>query len=214
MNSNSASTTSPVLWALVMNVSVALIKIAAGVFTGSAAMLAEAAHSVVNSSSEVVLLAGEWHGRRRPRAQYFWALVAAVDIFAVGGVYAAWEGIQAIVSPEVADTMVWVALVVLAVSFSLDSTSLMRALRSLAVDRNGQPWMVHIRTTKNTSAKTIVYEDSADLLGCVLAALGIALSQITGTPIWDGVASLLIGLLLAGMAVELGQSNVKLLTSK
>jgi Co/Zn/Cd efflux system component len=79
------------------------------------------------------------------------------------------------------------------------------------VDRGDKPWLLHIRTTTNTSVKTVVYEDSADLLGCVLAALGIAATMVTGSAIWDGLASVLIGLLLVGMALELGSQNVKLL---
>lgn len=211
MNATTSESTAPVLWALTMNVTVALIKIGAGVVTGSAAMLSEAAHSVVNSSSEIILLGGAVHARKWNKAVYFWALVAAVDIFAAGGVYAAYQGIQAIVGPEVSDTLPWVALVVLAASFSLESLSLLRALRALAVDRDGKPWVVHIRTTTNVNAKTVVFEDSADLLGCVLAATGIALSMVTGSLIWDGVASVLIGLLLTGMAIELGTQNVKFL---
>lgn len=210
---NTESSNAPVVWALVMNVTVASIKVAAGVLTGSAAMLAEAAHSVVNSSSEVILLGGALHARKWSRAKYFWALIAAIDIFAVGGLYAAYEGVTAMLGEEVTDTLTWVALIVLAVSFCLESLSLMRALRELALDRGDVPWLKHIRTTTNTSVKTIVYEDSADLLGCVLAALGIGLHLLTGSVVWDGLASLLIGLLLAAMAYELGAQNLKLLTA-
>lgn len=207
------SSNGPVALALAMNLTVASIKVAAGLLTGSAAMLAEAAHSVVNSSSEVILLGGAWHARRWSKASYFWALVAAIDIFAVGGLYAAYEGVLAIVGEDVADTLTWVALAVLAVSFALESTSLVNALRSLAADRGDKSWVTHIRTTSNTSVKTVVYEDSADLLGCVLAALGIVLHLLTGSVVWDGLASILIGLLLAVMAYELGSQNVKLLRS-
>jgi divalent metal cation (Fe/Co/Zn/Cd) transporter len=211
MNANTTKKANPVLVALAMNVSVFGIKLVAGLLTGSAAMMAEAAHSAVNSSSEVILLGGELHARKWAKATFFWALVAAVDIFAVGGVYAAYQGVRAMLGNEVADTLTWVALVVLALSFMLESKSLITALRVLAADRGDKSWLLHIRTTTNTSVKTVVYEDSADLLGCVLAAFGIVATMVTGSMIWDGLASVLIGLLLVGMALELGTQNVKLL---
>ncbi|MGH3780249.1 MAG: cation diffusion facilitator family transporter [Pseudonocardiaceae bacterium] len=207
------STLRTVSYALATNLVIAALKATAGALTGSAAMLAESAHSVVDSSTELILLGGEWHSRRWSKARHFWALVAAVDMFAVGGVYAVWQGLDAMLSPAAADGLLWVGLVVLAVSAALEAGSWLRALRTLAATRNGTPWLRHIATTTNSSAKAVLYEDSADLAGVALAAAGIGMRLLTGSAVWDGLASVLIGLLLAAMSYELGASNLRLLAS-
>jgi divalent metal cation (Fe/Co/Zn/Cd) transporter len=200
-----------VTYALGTNLAVAALKAIVGVLTGSAAMLAEAAHSVADSSTELILLGGEWHSRRWGKARHFWALVAAVDMFAVGGVYAVWTGLQSMLSPAATDGLLWVGLVVLAISAALEGSSWLRALRTLAATRNGTRWLRHIRTTTDSATKAVLYEDSADLTGVALAAAGIGAQLLTGSAVWDGVASALIGLLLVAMSYELGSSNVRLL---
>lgn len=214
MTSASDRAARTVVFALATNLTIAALKASAGVLTGSAAMLAEAAHSVVDSSTEVILLGGELHARRWTKARYFWALVAAVDMFLIGGVYAGYQGLVAILGADAGNGLAWVGLLVLAVSAALESTSWLRAVRTLAAERNGQPWISHIRTTTNVAVKAVLYEDSADLAGVALAAAGIGLRLITGSVIWDGAASVLIGLLLTAMAFELGSQNLRLLLGR
>lgn len=203
-----------VVWrALLTNALIAGLKALAGVLGGSPAMLSEAAHSVVDSSTEVILMGGALHARRWEAARYFWGLVASINMFAIGGLYAIWEGYQAIVDPSAGVTDVWFSLAVLAVSAGLEATSWVRAFRSLATERAGRSWYTTLRTTRSTDIKAVAIEDSADILGCVLAAVGLVLRVFTGFA-WDGVASILIGLLMIGLAYELGSQNLKLLTSK
>lgn len=205
------NSTRTVVLALATNMAIAAMKAAVGVLTGSASMLAEAAHSVVDSSTEVILLGGEWHARTWSKARYFWALVASINMFAIGGVYAGYEGLETIFGVAVTDSLAWVGLLVLAISAAMEATSWLRAVRTLAAERGDTPWVTHIRTTTNTSVKAVLYEDSADLAGVALATAGIGLRLLTGSPVWDGAASVLIGLLLTVMAYELGNQNLRLL---
>lgn len=200
--------------ALATNLLIALLKAGAGWVTGSASLLSEAAHSVVDSSTEVILLGGSWHAQRWNSARYFWGLVASINMFATGGLYSIYEGYQAATEPAKAGTALWMGLIVLTVSFGLECTSWVRAVRTLAAERGGQSWYRLLRTTRSTDIKAVLVEDSADLTGCVLAGLGLSLRGLTGSAVWDGIASILIGCMLIGMAYELGAQNFKLLVTK
>lgn len=202
-----------VAWAFTVNATIAVAKTGVAVATGSAAMMAEALHSYADIATEVLLGIGVWHGRRRDRARYFWALCASIYMFAAGGMYAAWEGVSSILSPEAVKGAAWTALVVLAVSAALESTSCRKALGELAASRNGVPWLTYWRTTTNTTAKTVVAEDGADILGCVLAAAGVVLRLVTGSTAWEGLAAVLVAVVMLGVAYELGSQNLRLLTA-
>jgi divalent metal cation (Fe/Co/Zn/Cd) transporter len=204
--------TAVVAKALATNLLIALLK--AGWLTGSASLLSEAAHSIVDSSTEVILLGGSWHAQRWNNARYFWGLVASINMFAIGGVFAIYEGYQAITEPTKADTAIWLGLVVLTVSAGLEYTSWVRAVRTLAAQRNDLSWWKLLRTTRSTDIKAVLVEDSADLTGCALAGIGLSLRVLTGSAVWDGIASILIGCMLIGMAYELGAQNFKLLVTK
>jgi cation diffusion facilitator family transporter len=198
--------------ALVTNVLIAAAKAGIGVVAGSPALLSEAAHSVVDSLTEVILLGGAWHERRRPSARYFWGLVASINMFLVGGLWALYEGYTALVRPtEAGDAAMWLGLVVLAGSAFAEATSWLRAVRGLAGQRGGRSWWQLLRTTTDTDIKAVLVEDSADIAGCVLAALGIGLRLLTGSAVWDGLASMIIGVMMIAMAMELGTQNYKLL---
>ena len=108
----------------------------------------------------------------------------------------------------------WLGFAVLAVSAGLEASSWVRAVRTLAAERGELSWYRLLRTTRSTEVKAVVVEDSADLLGCALAAAGLAFRMFTGSNVGDGVASILIGCLPIGMAYELGTQNFKLLTTK
>lgn len=211
MSTTTEESTGNLVYALGVNVTILAAKTTLGVITGSAAMLAEAAHSLVDALTEPILLVGVAHSRSWSKGRFFWGLVAAINIFVTGGVFAAYQGIQSILSPEVAATSMWVALAVLAGSAVLEGTSLARALRTLAGERDGVPWVRYLRTTTNTAMKTLLVEDSMDVLGCVLAGVGIGLRVATGSAVWDGIASVLIAVLLTVMAYELGTQNLRLL---
>lgn len=206
MSADAPESTGTLLYGFGVNLTIFASKTVLGVLTGSAAMLAEAAHSFVDMFSEVFLLTGVWHGRRRPSARYFWGLLACVNVFLAGGCYAAYEGLRTIAGAEVADSLGWVSVAVLAGSACLEASSLRAALREIGGLRQ-------LRTTPNLAVKTMAYEDLADVLGCVLGVVGIGLRLVTGSDAWDGVASVAIGVLLAAVAVELGNQNVRLLSS-
>lgn len=206
--------TAVVAKAFATNMVITGLKALAGWATGSPSLMAEAAHSLVDSSTEVILLGGGWHAQKWNNARYFWGLVASVNMFAIGGLYAIYTGYVALTEPAGSDTAAWLGFAVLAVSAGLEASSWVRAVRTLAAERGDLSWYRLLRTTRSTEVKAVVVEDSADLLGCALAAAGLAFRVLTGSNVGDGVASILIGCLLIGMAYELGAQNFKLLVTK
>jgi cation diffusion facilitator family transporter len=207
-----------VLVALGANATIGVLKFVAGIFTGSAAMFAEAAHSVADTATEGLLLTALRRSSRRPDRQhpfgygkerFFWALIAAVSIFVSGAVFAAYEGIRTILSEEEEQTLVWVAYAVLAVSFVLEGISWLQSVRQIRAEsgRDGITWVEFLRTTDDPTVKSVFYEDSAALIGLLLAFGGVGLHQLTGSAFWDGLASVLIAVLLTGVAYVLGGTN-------
>ncbi len=217
--------TATVVVAGAANLLIAVLKLVAGVLTGSAAMLAEAVHSLADTVTEVLLLtalrrsvrpADRVHPLGYGKERFFWALIAAVSIFVSGAVFALVDGVRTIVSGGGEQTAVWAAYAVLVVSFALEGTSWLKALRQVraeaAAERRGMG--EYLRRSDDPTVKTVFYEDSAALTGLVLALAGIGLHQLTGSGVWDGLASVLIGLLLAGVAYLLGRTNKALLVGR
>jgi cation diffusion facilitator family transporter len=214
-----------VIVALAANVSIAVMKAVAGVLTGSAAMLAEAAHSVADTSTEGLLLAALRHSerpadRRHPfgygKVRFFWSLLAAVSIFVTGAMFAGYEGVRAIVGAGEVQTLAWVAFLVLGLSFLMEGASWVRAIRQIRREKNkeGHKLLEHLRITDDPTVKTVFFEDTAALLGLLLAFAGVGLHLLTGSTLWDGLASLLIGVLLAAVAYLLGRTNMRLLIGR
>jgi cation diffusion facilitator family transporter len=214
-----------VLVALGANAAIGVLKLVAGLLTGSAAMLAEAAHSAADTATEGLLLTALRRSereadRRHPfgygKERFFWALIAAVSIFVSGGVFAVYEGVRTIVGEEAEQTLAWVAYGVLAVSFALEGISWAQAVRQVRAESRAhhQTVVEFLRTTDDPTVKTVFFEDSAALVGLVLALGGVGLHQLTGSVLWDGIASLLIGLLLTGVAYVLGTANKGLLIGR
>jgi len=202
------------LWrAFTVNAGIATGKLVLGAVTGSAAMTSEGFHSIADTFSEIFLLTGERHARRWNKAQYAWALLAAVNIFFVGGVFAIHDGITAMLGSEVSDTMLGVSAIVALVCIAMESYSLSGGLGELAAKRNGVPWLRYLRETDELALVTVVLEDGADILGCTLLLGSIVLRYYTGSMIWDGIASVAIGLLLTAVGSELGRRNIKLLAA-
>ena len=221
-NGGSESTTT-VLVALGANALVAVAKGIAAAITGSASMSAEAAHSVADTLNEVFLLtalrsssrpADRSHPFGYGRNRYFWAFVAAGSIFVTGALYSGFEGIQALRAEPTPLESPLVNYIVLAVAFVLEGTSLVRGIRQTRAEarEHRQTWGRFLSTTDDPTATTVVFEDSAALVGLLLAAGGNIGHQLTGSPVWDGIASLAIAVLLAGIAFRLGRSNERLLT--
>lgn len=211
-----------VIVALAINALIAVMKAVAGVLTGSAAMLAEAAHSVADTFTEGLLLAALRHSerpadRRHPfgygKVRFFWSLLAAVSIFVTGAMFAVYEGVRTIFGRGEEHALAWVAFLVLGLSFVLEGTSWIRAIRQIRREQGetGRKLLEHLRTTDDPTVKTVLFEDTAALLGLLLAFAGVGLHLLTGSALWDGLASLLIGVLLAAVAYLLGRTNMRLL---
>ncbi|WP_446215772.1 cation diffusion facilitator family transporter [Micromonospora sp. IBHARD004] len=207
-----------------VNVAVAVAKVVAGLLAGSAAMLSEAAHSFADTTTEVLLFVALHRGGRRAdperpfgygRESYIWAFLAAVFTFVSGAGFSITHGVHVIVSAqETGDYLV--SYVVLVVSFVLESVSLTRTVRQ--VRHRAKRWGISpvrvLRRTPNTTIKALFLEDSAALVGLGLAGAGLGLAELTGDPVWDGMASVAIGVLLLVVATTLARNNLSLLVGR
>jgi cation diffusion facilitator family transporter len=213
----SKSTKRTVLTAGVANLVIALSKLAAGLISGSSAMLAEAAHSVADTVNQVFLLASLRTATRPPDAEhpfgygqerYFWSLLAAVGIFVAGAGFSIFEGVLAIARGERPGSIV-IAYVVLAVSFVAEGAALTRAAYQMTGEarQRRRALFDHVRRSPDTTVKAALFEDAAAVTGLALAAAGIGLGAITGSAVWDGSASIAIGLLLVVVAYRLGKDS-------
>jgi cation diffusion facilitator family transporter len=214
-----------VLLALAVNLAIAVMKAIAGVITGSAAMMAEAAHSVADTFTEALLLTALRRSarpadRRHPfgygKDRYFWSLLAAVSIFVSGAVFAFYEGVRAVFGEPQEQTSPGVGYVVLAIAFALESVSWTQAVRQVRREARaeGRSMLAFLRVSDDPTVKTVFLEDSAALIGLVLAFGGLGLHHLTGSSVWDGVASLAIGVLLALAAYTLASTNRGLLIGR
>ncbi len=214
-----------VLMAAAANMAVATAKVVAGLVSGSAAMQAEAAHSVADTITEVFLFVAARRGGRNPdrrhplghgRETYLWAFLAAVTTFVVGAGFALLRGVDIVLHGERMDANATVPLVVVLVAFILESGSLRRAVRHgrVGAERARMRLPTYLRVTSDTTLKAVILEDAAALVGLLVAAAGLALWHVTGNPTWDGLASGVIGLLLVIVAVTLAVTNVSLLAGQ
>ena len=213
--------TGTVLLAGSANLAIAIAKLVGGLISGSTAMLAEAAHSFADTLNQVFLMAALKRSKKPADAlhpfgygmeRYFWSLIAAVGIFVLGAGYSIFEGIKAVLEPEELGSLL-IAYVVLALSFLFEGVSWLKAVRQLSGEakEQGRGFFEHLKITSDPTAKTVAFEDTAALIGIVLAAVGITLHHVTGQGFWDGLASILIGLLLVVVAYSLGQQNKRAL---
>jgi cation diffusion facilitator family transporter len=203
------------------NLAIAVAKLVGGLISGSTAMLAEAAHSFADTLNQVFLMTALKRSKKPADVQhpfgygmerYFWSLIAAVGIFVLGAGYSIFEGIKAVLHAEELGSLT-ISYVVLALSFVFEGTSWLKAVRQLSGEAEGagRGFFEHLRITPDPTAKTVAFEDTAALVGIVLAAGGITLHHLTGQGFWDGAASIAIGLLLVLVAYALGQQNKRAL---
>jgi len=215
-----------VLLALAANVGIAVLKAIAGLLTGSAALLSEAAHSVGDSLTEVLLLtalrrsarpADRSHPFGHGKERYFWSLLAAMGILVSGAGFSVYQGIYTILGGgRSEETRYWLNYLVLGVSAVLEGISFTQSLRELRTQSaaEGLGRLAYLRNPEDPTVKSVVYEDGAALIGLALAFVGVGLRQLTGSPLWDGLAALAIGLLLVAVAYFLARTNVGLLIGK
>jgi cation diffusion facilitator family transporter len=197
--------------AIAANVAIAVTKFVVAGITGSSAMLSEGIHSAVDTFNGVLLLVGLKLSQRPATPEhpfghgkelYFWSLIVAVLIFGVGGGLSFYEGVQHVLHPEPMRNPVW-NYVVLGVAAVFEGSSLAIALRQFLKQAGDTPFWEALHRSKDPTTYTVLAEEAAALVGLLVAAVGIALSYRFDKPEWDGVASLIIGLLLAGVAVAL-----------
>ena len=217
-----SGSTLTVLLALAANLGIAVLKAIAGLLAGSAALLSEAAHSVGDTVTELLLLTALQRSRRPAdrrhpfgygKERYFWSLLAAVGILVSGAAFSFYEGYRTLSGHAEEQRHAWVGYVVLALSAVLESISFRQALRQLREEsrRVGERRMEYLKNPRDPTVKTVALEDSAALVGIALAFAGLALHQITGSPVWDGAAALAISALLVVVAFQLAQTNKGLL---
>jgi cation diffusion facilitator family transporter len=209
--------TRTVLVALAAGLGVALAKAVAAVVTGSAAMAAEASHSLADTANDFLLLIAQLRSTRRPddqhplgygREAYFWALIAALGVFVAGAAFSLREGIDELIHPSVTSSFV-LAYVVLAVSTVFDLVSFRRSAGQMIIQgrRFNRSLLAESRATSDPSLRAVFVEDAVSVSGDVIALAGLALNQITGSSVPQGVAAVLIGLVLIRVGLRLVQRS-------
>lgn len=209
------------MMALVANLGIAAIKFVAAAISGSAAMLAEAFHSVADSGNQVFLLRGAAASRFRPSVSYpfgrgkelyFWSFLVAVVLFVGGGVVAFMEGLNRFRHPSPHEGGLVFNLVVLGVAAFFELTVAFRvALKEFNRRRGSRSLVRTVHETKDPALLVVLFEDSVAVLGLVVAALGLVLAEWTGAHQWDAAASMVIGVLLAATALILAVETKGLL---
>jgi len=219
--SSAAGGSLTVVIALGANLLVAIAKTVASVITGSASMVAEAAHSWADFGNEIFLLIADRRSMRKRddphplgfgREAYVWSMFAAFGIFTAGAVVSIWHGIQQLFAPEDASSF-GIAYIVLAVAFVLESISFTQAFREArtGAKTRGVGTAFHALTSSNATLRAVFAEDAAALIGLVVAFLGILLHQVTGLAAFDAAGSILVGILLAIVAIVLIDRNRRFL---
>jgi cation diffusion facilitator family transporter len=220
MSTTGAGQRNIVVWAaLAANLAIGAAKFVAAAITGSTAMLTEGIHSVVDSGNQVLLLYGERRAKRPPdalhpfgygRELYFWAFVVAILIFAVGAVVSIYEGWLHWSAPEPLQSPV-INYIVLAIAFALEGTSWTIALREFGSAKGDVGWWQAVKDSKDPATFTVLFEDSAALAGLIVAAAGVWASHYFADPRIDGLASIIIGAILAFVAIFLAREAKGLL---
>ncbi|NUS43694.1 MAG: cation diffusion facilitator family transporter [Mycobacteriaceae bacterium] len=197
--------------ALTANAGIAAAKFVGFLITGSSSMLAEAVHSVADTSNQGLLLLGQRRAAQKAdrlhpfgygRNRYFYSFVVALVIFLLGAAFALYEGIEKIRHPHELDSPI-VAVAILAVAIGLESYSFVTAIGESRPLKGDSSWWGFIRRSRNPELPVVLLEDAGALIGLVLALAGVGLSMLTDDPVWDGIGTLSIGVLLAVIAVVL-----------
>ena len=208
---SSSGSTKAILAALAANAGIAVAKFIGFLITRSSSMLAEAVHSVADTSNQVLLLWGQRRSRKEAtelhqfgygRSRYFYSFVVALVLFSLGAVFALYEGYHKIHDPHEL-TSPGVAIGILVVAIALESYSFRTAMVESRPLKGTGSWWTFIRRSRNPELPVVLLEDTGALLGLTFALLGVGLTILTGNPIWDGIGTLLIGALLAVIAVIL-----------
>jgi len=208
---SSSGSTRAIVAALVANAGIAVAKFIGFLITSSSSMLAEAVHSVADTSNQGLLLFGQRRARKEAtelhqfgygRSRYFYSFVVALVLFSLGAAFALYEGYHKISHPTPL-TSPMVAVVILVVAIGLETYSFRTAVVESRPLKGSGTWWQFIRHSRNPELPVVLLEDTGALLGLFFALLGVGLTVLTGNPIWDGIGTALIGALLGVIAVIL-----------
>ncbi|CAL9329901.1 Magnetosome protein MamB [Actinosynnema sp. ALI-1.44] len=203
--------TRAIIAALVANAGIALAKFVGFLITGSSSMLAEAVHSVADTSNQGLLLLGQKTSQRKAtlnhpfgfgRDRYFYSFVVALLLFSLGSVFALYEGIHKLEAHEPLSSP-WVAVGILVVAIGLETYSFKTAIHESKLIKGDATWWQFIRQSKVPELPVVLLEDLGALVGLVLALFGVGLSMLTGNPVWDAIGTICIGVLLGVIAIIL-----------
>jgi cation diffusion facilitator family transporter len=210
--------------AFAANTTIALAKGIAAALTASPALLAETLHTLADAGNEVFLWVALRRSHRPPDAshplgygpeRYYWALLAAVGMFVVGGTLSVWEGVNALIDPLPLEAF-WVGVAVLVFALVLDSVSRAVAVRQLRrqASQRGITVRALLRESPDPTVVTVYLEDSIDVLGAALALIALVLHKVTGSAVPDALTTIVIGLLLGYVALKLTSRNRQLLANQ
>ncbi len=200
-----------ILFAFFANLGISIAKGVAWIFTGSGSMLAEAIHSLADCTNQLLLLLGLKRSEKPAtpdhpfgygKAVFFWSFIVAMLLFSMGGMFSVYGGVKKILQPEELK-MAWVALIVLGVSIGLEVISLWGAMREINKMRGDKTMWQWLRESRSAEMVVIWGEDVAALLGLVLAFIFVLLATLTGNPVFDGIGSVVIGVMLLLISVFL-----------
>lgn len=208
-----------ILAALVANVGIAIAKFIGFAVTKSSTMLAEGIHSSADSANQLLLLLGTKRAKRNPnkrhpfgygRERYFWSFVVALILFSLGSLFAIYEGIEKIRHPHPLENASW-AIGILIFGIFIESFSFRTAIVEARTIKGGASWSKFVTRSKQPEIPVVLLEDAGALFGMVIALAAISLVKITGEPLWDGIGTLSIGILLGLIAAVLAREMHSLL---
>lgn len=214
-----ASSKIAIYGALAANMLIAITKFIAGHFTRSASMIAEGVHSLVDTTNQLLLLYGLKQSKKRPdllrpfgygKELYFWSFIVAIMIFGLGGGISIYQGYRHVVQPEPLTDPFW-NYVVLAASLIFEGSSFILALKAFNKIRGEEPWWQSIINSKDPSSFLILFEDGAAVLGLLIVWICLYLEHVLNNPYLDGIASILVGILLMCVSLILARESRSLL---
>ncbi len=214
-----ASSKPAIYSALIANFLIAVTKFVAAAITGSSAMISEGIHSLVDTANEILLLLGLKKSKKKPDAQrpfgygkelYFWSFIVSILIFAVGGGISFYEGITHLRHPAPIENPLW-NYIVLGIAFLFDGISFIISLKGFNKNRGNMPFWKAVRKSKDPSSFVVLFEDAADVLGLIIAFTGVYLGHRLNNPYFDGIASILIGVILTAVSIILTRESRSLL---
>ncbi len=209
------SNTRAIFVSLAGNIGISVSKFAAAAITGSAAMLSEAIHSLVDTSHELLLLLGVREAQApaskdfpygQGKAVYFWGFIAVI-LFTLGGAFAFYNGLEQVLRPQPVEWSV-AGFVILGIAMVLDGIALFEAMKQFMRTKGDASFFSALRNTRDPSMRILIFENLLDIAGETVAICGILLSHATGNPYFDGVAGMIVGAMLVAAALWQVRSNV------